>query len=120
MPFHAHLMHGLGWAMVAIFGYLWFGPYRRFKAGLAAGDPAAAAAALNRIRLTVTTNLALGLINAAIGASDATGPSDGARRAAPASTYAGQAERGRSARAAAPSRPCLRKLKAIPLRSATW
>ena len=69
MPFHAHLMHGLGWVMVAIFVYLWFGPYRRFKAELAAGNPPAAAAALNRIRLTVTTNLALGLINAAIGAS---------------------------------------------------
>ncbi len=69
MPFHAHLMHGLGWVMVAIFVYLWFGPYRRFKAELAAGNPPAAAAALNRIRLTVMTNLALGLINAAIGAS---------------------------------------------------
>ena len=69
MPFHAHLMHGLGWIMVAIFVYLWFGPYRRFKAGLTAGNPTEAAAALNRIRLTVTTNLALGLINAAIGAS---------------------------------------------------
>ena len=69
MPFHAHLMHGLGWVMVAIFVYLWFGPYRRFKAELGAGNPPAAAAALNRIRLTVMTNLALGLINAAIGAS---------------------------------------------------
>ena len=69
MPLHAHLMHGLGWAMIAVFLYLWFGPYRRFRAALAAGDPPGAAAALNRIRQTVTTNLALGLINAAIGAS---------------------------------------------------
>ena len=69
MPLHAHLMHGLGWTMVAIFLYLWVGPYRRFKAALAAGDPPAAAAALDRIRLIVKTNLAIGLINAAIGAS---------------------------------------------------
>ena len=69
MPLHAHLMQGLGWLMIAVFLYLWFGPYRRFGAALAAGDPQAAAAALERIRQTVTANLALGLINAAIGAS---------------------------------------------------
>ena len=69
MPLHAHLMHGLGWVMVAIFLYLWFGPYRSFKAELTAGNPPGAAAALNRVRLTVMTNLVLGLINAAIGAS---------------------------------------------------
>ena len=43
--------------------------YRRFKAALAAGEPPKAAAALNQIRLIVTTNLILGLLNAAIGAS---------------------------------------------------
>lgn len=69
MPLHAHLMQGLGWIMIAIFLYIWFGPYRRFRAGLAAQDAPAAAAALDRIRQTVTLNLALGLINAAIGAS---------------------------------------------------
>lgn len=69
MPLHAHLMQGLGWLMIAVFLYLWFGPYRRFRAALASGDPQAAAAALERIRQTVTANLALGLINAAIGAS---------------------------------------------------
>ena len=48
--------------MIAIFLYLWFGPYRRFRAGLAAQRPLpAAAAALERIRRTVTLNLALGL-----------------------------------------------------------
>ena len=69
MPLHAHLMQGLGWVMIAFFLYLWFVPYRRFKAALAAGDPPSAAAALDRIRLIVKTNLAIGLINAAIGAS---------------------------------------------------
>ena len=69
MPLHAHLMQGLGWIMIAIFLYLWFGPYRRFRAGLAAQDAPSAAAALDRIRQTVTVNLALGLIAAAIGAS---------------------------------------------------
>ena len=69
MPLHAHLMQGLGWVMIVIFLYLWFGPYRRFKDALAAGDPPTAAAALDRIRLIVKTNLGIGLVNAAIGAS---------------------------------------------------
>ena len=69
MPLHAHLMQGLGWVMIVLFLYLWFVPYRRFKAALTAGDPPTAAAALDRIRLIVKTNLAIGLINAAIGAS---------------------------------------------------
>ncbi len=69
LPFHAHLMHGLGWLMVLIYLYLWFGPYRGFKAALDAGRPPDAAACLDRIRRIVTANLALGLATAAVGAS---------------------------------------------------
>ncbi len=69
LPFHLHLMHGIGWIMVLIFLHLWFVPYRRFKTALAANDPPAAAGALDRIRILVATNLTIGLINAAIGAS---------------------------------------------------
>lgn len=69
LPVHLHLMHGIGWIMVLVFLHLWFAPYKRFKTALAAGDPPAAAAALDQIRKLVTANLALGLINAAIGAS---------------------------------------------------
>ena len=68
-PLHVHLMLGIGWLMVLIYLHLWFVPYKRFKAALDAGDPPVAAKNLNQIRWIVTTNLALGLINAVIGAS---------------------------------------------------
>ena len=69
LPLHIHLMHGIGWLMALIYLHLWFAPYKRFKAALDAGEPPVAAACLNQIRWIVTTNLALGLINAVIGAS---------------------------------------------------
>ena len=69
LPLHAHLMHGIGWIMVLIYLHLWFAPYKRFKAALAAGEPPVAAKNLNQIRWIVTTNLGIGLINAVIGAS---------------------------------------------------
>ena len=69
LPLHIHLMHGIGLLMALIYLHLWFAPYKRFKAALDAGDPPAAAASLNQIRWIVTTNLALGLITAVIGAS---------------------------------------------------
>jgi len=68
LPLHIHLMHGIGWLMVLIYLHLWFAPYKRFKAALDAGKPPIAAASLNQIRWIVTTNLALGLINAILGA----------------------------------------------------
>jgi uncharacterized membrane protein len=69
LPLHIHLMHGIGWLMALIYLHLWFAPYRRFKAALDAGEAPVAAASLNQIRWIVTTNLALGLITAVIGAS---------------------------------------------------
>ena len=69
LPLHFHLMQGIGWLMALIYLYLWFAPYKRFKEALDAGETPVAAATLNRIRWIVTANLALGLINAVIGAS---------------------------------------------------
>ena len=63
------LMHGIGWLMVLIYLHLWFAPYKRFKSALDAGEIPVAAAKLNQIRWIVTTNLALGLITAVVGAS---------------------------------------------------
>ena len=68
LPLHIHLMHGIGWLMALIYLHLWFAPYKRFKAALDAGERPTAAASLNQIRWIVTTNLALGLINAILGA----------------------------------------------------
>lgn len=69
MPIYLHWMHGIGWVMVLLFLHLWFAPYKRFKAALAAGDLPDAARRLNQIRWIVTVNLVLGLINATLGAA---------------------------------------------------
>ena len=66
---HVHLMMGIGIVMMLIFLHLYFAPWKRFRVALASGDNPAAAAQLNQIRILVTINLILGLVNAAIGAS---------------------------------------------------
>lgn len=65
-PMYVHAMLSIGYVMAAIYAYLYFVPYAALKRGVQAGDWPAAAAALNRIRMLVGTNLALGLINIAI------------------------------------------------------
>jgi uncharacterized membrane protein len=55
--------------MIALFLHLYFAPWRRLRRALAAGDYKAATVQLTQIRRIVATNLALGLITTAIGAS---------------------------------------------------
>lgn len=62
-----HAMHGLGLLMTAIFLVIWFGPFRAFRAAMAAGDTATAAACVARIRLLILANLALGLATVVLG-----------------------------------------------------
>jgi uncharacterized membrane protein len=66
---HVHLMQATGIVMILIFLHLYFAPWRRFRAAVAARDNATAAAQLNQIRILVTVNLVLGLITVAIGSS---------------------------------------------------
>ncbi len=66
---HIHLMHGVGLAMIALFLHLYFAPYRRFRAAVAAREWPVAAANLTTIRRVVATNIGLGLAIVAIGAS---------------------------------------------------
>jgi uncharacterized membrane protein len=66
---HVAIMHGLGWIMVAIFLFLFFGPYWRYRAAAVAQDWPAAGRLLVTIRRIVAANMTLGLITAAIGAS---------------------------------------------------
>jgi uncharacterized membrane protein len=66
---YINLMMAIGIVMMLIFLHLFFAPWRRFRAAMAAGDNAAAAAQLNQIRIIVTVNLILGLVTAAIGVS---------------------------------------------------
>ena len=66
---HIHIMHLVGLVMVLIFLHLYFAPWRRLQRALDAGDTPAAAKSLNQIRIIVATNLTLGLLVSAIGAS---------------------------------------------------
>jgi len=65
LPVHIHVMAGLGYAMAAIFVYLYFVLYPRLRRAVADQDWKAGGAALNRIRILVGTNLTLGLANTA-------------------------------------------------------
>lgn len=65
---HVHAMHLTGLVMTGVFLFVALGPFRAMRAALAAGDSAAAAAAMDRIRLGVTANLALGLLTVAVAA----------------------------------------------------
>ncbi|MDD3530881.1 MAG: CopD family protein [Gallionellaceae bacterium] len=63
VPLHVHVMAGLGYLMAAIYLYLYFVPYAGLRRAVAAEDWPAAGAVLNRIRMLVGSNLALGLFN---------------------------------------------------------
>ncbi len=65
---HIHIMQGLGWIMILLFLHLYFAPYRRLRAALAADDIPKAARCLSQIRLIVAANLALGLLVVAVAA----------------------------------------------------
>src|SRR5215468_6747236 len=47
---HVHLMQGIGWVMIALFVWLFHGPWLAFKRAADAREWPAAAASLNRIR----------------------------------------------------------------------
>lgn len=64
---HTHIMLLLGLIMMALFAHLYFAPFKRLKAAVA--DPPAAAKQIGQIRMIVATNLVLGLVTSAIGAS---------------------------------------------------
>lgn len=69
MGLHVTLMHWIGLVMIGVFIFLYFMPYRAYARAAAAGDWAAAGARLPTIRRIVGTNLILGLLTVAIGAS---------------------------------------------------
>ncbi|MSQ70126.1 MAG: hypothetical protein EXR27_02395 [Betaproteobacteria bacterium] len=66
---HVHLMQGIGLLMVALFVWLFHGPWLKLKRAVDAGEWAVAGPNLNRIRQIIAINLPLGLIVAVIGAS---------------------------------------------------
>ena len=56
-----HAMFGVGLLMMAIFGHIRFGPFRRLQRAVAAHHWPAAAPQMNRIRQLVGLNLLLGI-----------------------------------------------------------
>lgn len=64
---YVHIMNLVGLIMMALFGHLYFAPFRRFKAAVAQDDVQAGAKHLNGIRRIVAINLTLGLITTIIG-----------------------------------------------------
>ncbi len=59
-PIGWHMMLGLGLLMFALFGHLYFGPFRRLRQAATASDWPAAAKQLARIHPLVVTNFVLG------------------------------------------------------------
>ncbi len=60
-PVYVHIMHLLGLIMIALFIYLFYGPYRVLKREVAAESWSDAGIALNRVRHIVLVNLILGV-----------------------------------------------------------
>ena len=65
-PLAWHIMFGLGVLMMAIFGHIYFGPFRRLSRFVLAADWPASANQLNQIRLLVTINMGIGFAIIAI------------------------------------------------------
>jgi len=59
---YVHAMLGLGIVMILIFLHVFFGPYRRLKAAVAAQDYPGAGQRMVQIRHLIAVNLILGLI----------------------------------------------------------
>jgi uncharacterized membrane protein len=69
LALYIHVMQGVGWLMIAVFLHVFFAPYRRLTAAVAAGDFAAAGRHLGQIRKLIGFNLLLGLALTAIASS---------------------------------------------------
>jgi uncharacterized membrane protein len=66
-PLYINLMQSIGLIMIALFAWLFHGPWLKFQRAVDAQEWPTAAANLNRIRQIIMINLPLGLIVAIIG-----------------------------------------------------
>lgn len=66
---HVHLMMGIAGLMSALFLIIWFLPFRKMKAAVAAEDWPGAARRLKSIRGLMLANLLLGVVTAVLGAA---------------------------------------------------
>lgn len=67
--YHVHAMQFVGWAMIVLFLYVYFIPYKKYKVAVEKQIWPEAAKHLAIIRRAVATNMVLGLINVVIGVS---------------------------------------------------
>lgn len=65
---YIHLMQGLGWVMIALFLFMFFGPYGPFRRAVAASDWPEAARHLPKVRRVIGINLGLGTLTVLVGA----------------------------------------------------
>lgn len=65
-PLYVHAMQGVGLLMIALYLWLYFGPYRALRTAVAAQDWPNGGARLATIRRIVGTNLLLGLVTITI------------------------------------------------------
>ncbi len=70
-PAYVYIMLLLGLVMIVIFAHVFFAPFKRLTANVAAKDWKAAGAALNEIRKRVALNLALGLLTITVATAGA-------------------------------------------------
>jgi uncharacterized membrane protein len=66
-PLYVQVMQGIGWVMIALFAWLFHGPWLKFKRAVDAQNWPAAGAQLNEIRQIIQINLPLGLIVVVVG-----------------------------------------------------
>jgi uncharacterized membrane protein len=66
-PSYINLMQTIGWVMIALYLWLFHGPWLKFKRAVDAQDWPAAGAQIERIRQIIMINLPLGLIVVVIG-----------------------------------------------------
>ena len=66
---YIHLMQMIGWLMIALFVWLFCGPWLAFKRAVDVEDWPSAGTGLNRIRQIIRVNLPLGLLAVVIGGS---------------------------------------------------
>ena len=66
-PLYIHLMQGIGWLMVALFVWMFHGPWLKFKRAVDAQDWPATGEQIELIRQIIMVNLPLGLIVVVIG-----------------------------------------------------
>lgn len=74
-PLYLQIMSGIGWLMIGIFAWLFFGPFAKFKIRIAQYELAEAARIMNQqMRPLIAVNLMLGVIEFIIGATGVNWP----------------------------------------------